>query len=534
MTEKVVHEIPDKLGAAKELPADQESDHPRSLQAWEKPGFKGASLRFWRAFQRYAWDDPDKPKEEKWFLFKLDMFLLTSASLGYFSKNLDASNVNNAYVSGMKEALNMHGSELTYAYNCYTAGYVVGQIPAVILSTRIRPSILLPTLEVLWSIATFCCAAIHTSPQLYALRFLIGLFESAYFPIMIYLVASWYTKEERGKRTVIFYSTGAMAMMFSGYLQAGVYRNLDGKRGLEGWQWLFIVCGIISLPIAFIGYVMYPDFPETTRAFFLTEKERQFARDRLVREGLQPLGAAKWDRTKLFRIAKQWQFWLLPVGYWIVQASTPIYQPAFPIWLRSTGHSVYQANVWPTGQIAIGLVVQLLAGAISDSPLLGGRRWPVLIAMQVPTIIGCLLIVIWNISDSSKLFAYYISWACVGTPGIYYAWYPDLIPHDHEMRGFVVAVSNTFSHIQSIWFTLTVWRTVDAPKFHKAFVAAMTLGFVLIGYVFLLRGLELRDRRIRQRAQDGVIDEESPNSPNDESDVSVEPSRNVKVAETKA
>ena len=82
MTEKVVHEIPDKLGAAKELPADQESDHPRSLQAWEKPGFKGASLRFWRAFQRYAWDDPDKPKEEKWFLFKLDMFLLTSASLG--------------------------------------------------------------------------------------------------------------------------------------------------------------------------------------------------------------------------------------------------------------------------------------------------------------------------------------------------------------------------------------------------------------------------------------------------------------------
>jgi ACS family pantothenate transporter-like MFS transporter len=54
-----------------------------------------------RTFQRYVWDDPDKPKEEKWFLFKLDFFLLAAACLGYFSKNLDQSNVKNAYVSGV-------------------------------------------------------------------------------------------------------------------------------------------------------------------------------------------------------------------------------------------------------------------------------------------------------------------------------------------------------------------------------------------------------------------------------------------------
>jgi ACS family pantothenate transporter-like MFS transporter len=42
----------------------------------------------WRTFQRYAWDDPDKPKEEKLFLFKLDCFLLSATCLGYFCKNL--------------------------------------------------------------------------------------------------------------------------------------------------------------------------------------------------------------------------------------------------------------------------------------------------------------------------------------------------------------------------------------------------------------------------------------------------------------
>lgn len=96
-------------------PPESYTDTPRPLQPWEKPGFAGTSRRYLRAVQRYVWDDPDKPKEEKWFLFKLGIYLLTSACLGYFSKNLDQANINNPYVSGMKEALKMNGSELTYA-----------------------------------------------------------------------------------------------------------------------------------------------------------------------------------------------------------------------------------------------------------------------------------------------------------------------------------------------------------------------------------------------------------------------------------
>lgn len=34
---------------------------------------------------------------------------------------------------------------------------------------------------------------------------------------------------------------------------------------------LFIVDGIISLPIALAGFLFIPDVPETTRAFYLTQ-----------------------------------------------------------------------------------------------------------------------------------------------------------------------------------------------------------------------------------------------------------------------
>ncbi len=71
----------------------------KAARAWEKPGPLGSIRRCWRTVQRYIWYDPDKSKEEKFFLFKLDCFLLSYGCLGYFCKNLDQANLNNAYGS---------------------------------------------------------------------------------------------------------------------------------------------------------------------------------------------------------------------------------------------------------------------------------------------------------------------------------------------------------------------------------------------------------------------------------------------------
>lgn len=170
--------------------SSQDSDASKP-KPWEKPGAWGSTRRTWRSIQRYIWDDPDKSQKEKKFLLKLDIFLLTYTCLGYFCKNLDQANLSNAYVSGMKESLGMNKSELTYMSNVFTAGYVIGQLPAVILVTKFRPSILVSSLEILWAVFTFCSAAVKTVPQLYAIRFLVGLCEGAFFPVIIYLIGSW-------------------------------------------------------------------------------------------------------------------------------------------------------------------------------------------------------------------------------------------------------------------------------------------------------------------------------------------------------
>lgn len=86
-----------------------------------------------KTWKSYFWDTLDKSPEERRFLFKLDAVVLTFASLGYFIKNLDQINLNNAYVSGMKEDMNMHGNELNYMQTLWTVGYVLGEIPRLVL-----------------------------------------------------------------------------------------------------------------------------------------------------------------------------------------------------------------------------------------------------------------------------------------------------------------------------------------------------------------------------------------------------------------
>lgn len=53
-------------------------------------------------------------REERAFLWRLDLGFLTIGFLGYMFKYLDQINISNAYVSGMQEDLNLTGNELNY------------------------------------------------------------------------------------------------------------------------------------------------------------------------------------------------------------------------------------------------------------------------------------------------------------------------------------------------------------------------------------------------------------------------------------
>jgi len=112
------------------------------------------------------------------------------------------------------------------------------QIPSTLIVQRVRPSMWLAGCEIGWAAFTFAQAGANNTATFYAFRFLIGILESAFFPVGMYLLGSWYTPVELAKRTAIFHFASPAGTAFAGYMQAAIYATLNGKGGLEGWRWL--------------------------------------------------------------------------------------------------------------------------------------------------------------------------------------------------------------------------------------------------------------------------------------------------------
>ncbi|KAH8894926.1 major facilitator superfamily transporter [Thozetella sp. PMI_491] len=415
----------------------------------------------------YIWDyDPGRSRDEVRFIQRLDVFLITMLSLSYLIKTLDQTNIGNAFVSGMKEDLAMNGNEINLVDTAWTIGYVLGQIPSQVVLTKVRPSIWVPACELLWTGLTFKLAAAKTSNQVIAIRFFVGLAESTFYPAAHTILGSWYKPSELGKRACIFHASSAAASIFSGYLQAGVYRGLNGVNGLAGWQWLFIMDGVISLPICIAGFFILPDLPENTRAFYLTEEDRELAKRRMREVGRLP--RSRLGRSAFKRIFGRWHVYLLSILYIIFINLGPSGSVSpFALWLKARGESIERINIIPTAGAAVQLVTTVGFAIISDAVRHRAR------IMSISTFLGgfaALLLAIWNIPDGLKLFAFLLQRTSVPYGPLSMSWANEICSSDAEERTIVIGIMNSLGYAFHTWVPLLTYPQVDAPTFHKGFI----------------------------------------------------------------
>ncbi|KIY02352.1 uncharacterized protein Z520_02490 [Fonsecaea multimorphosa CBS 102226] len=155
---------------------------------------------------------------------------------------------------------------------------------------------------------------------------------------------------------------------------AAVY-HLNGKGGLKGWQWLFVVDGIISLPIALSGFFLLPDVREITTAWYFNQEEREFAVKRMKLEGRAP--RAPYTKAKFKKIFSSWKIYMLATLYMTFNnAGSGVGQPTFAQYLKDSTHPKYtisQINTYPTTTYAVQVVSTLIYAWTSDSIFRGAR-----------------------------------------------------------------------------------------------------------------------------------------------------------------
>jgi ACS family pantothenate transporter-like MFS transporter len=454
------------------------------------------------------WDTLDESsKEEQRLVFKLDTIFLAWACFYYFVMYLDSTNVSNAYVSGMQQDLKLYGDQLNWLNTFRTIGYIIGTMPSQFILMRVRPSIFLPTMELVWSLFVLGMGFAKNVETMYGLRFMIGFCESAAYPGMMTLLGSWYTPRELGKRSVIYQQSSAVAQMFSGFLQAGIYQGLNGVGGRAGWRWLFIFDFVIGAPIAILGFFIIPDVPSKTRALWLKPVDRAVALERMERQGRAPPAKLTWH--KLVKFCTDWPvIFLIPYICFVNALDISAFMN---LWLKSLKiYSVEKINEIPTGGYAIEIVSALVFAIYADYT---GRRWVVITAAGLLGMIGGIILACQPASIAATFVGWYFTFIPVGAGAVLFAWVNELCQSNAEQRGFMLGLLNTIAYVFSAFIPLLIYPSSKAPKYPVGYKvnAVFWVIFALGGPV----GLFMAKRFPRDNGK-GVVAEASSDKTNEE------------------
>lgn len=79
-------------------------------------------------------------------------------------------------------------------------------------------------------------------------------------------------------------SASILSGAFGGVLAGAISGHLDGARGIEGWRWLFIIEGVLTVTMALFAPFSLLDYPATSKG--LTAEERVVAVERLTTEDI--------------------------------------------------------------------------------------------------------------------------------------------------------------------------------------------------------------------------------------------------------
>ncbi|KAK9465376.1 major facilitator superfamily domain-containing protein [Lipomyces arxii] len=435
--------------------------------------------------------------EERNLVRKIDATVLTYCCLAFFTKYLDVSALSNAYVSGMSHDLELTGNRLNYINAVYQVGYCAFQIPSNILITKLPSQYYLPSAEIIWGLFTLGTAFVKTYNQLLALRFFVGLGATACYVGCLHIVNCWYKKAELGRRNAIYYSAMPLGTMIAGYLQAALL-NLDGKQGLQGWQWLFIVCAVITIPIAAFGFFFFPDVPEKTTSRWFDEREKQLAFERLQGDGFEKSKGISWSLVK--RVFGAWQFWTFVwMGnlFWLAPYGS---QTPFLLWLADLGtYSVPAVNNISTATSAVSIGSALLSAVYSDWR---GTRWEMMLLAGLLMLVGNVMLLVWNLSEKALFAAFMLLGISNGPGNLVVVWAAETFAHDLEARAITLATINATNCMLYLVIPLGAWQTQDAPRYFAGYIVSVAFSVIQLILIPIAVYFQRRDaKRFRELAE---------------------------------
>ncbi|KAJ7133534.1 MFS general substrate transporter [Mycena epipterygia] len=226
---------------------------------------------------------PERILAERALVRKLDFRLLPTIFLIYIMNYIDRNGITTARLKGLEQDLGLSDLQYSVVLSILFVSYCPAQIPSNMILNRVtRPSWYIGGCVMAWGLTSLLTGVTKNYGGILACRVFIGLPEAAFYPGAIYLLSRWYTKKELAFRSAILYTGLLLSNAFGALIAAGILANMEGKRGIRAWRWLFFIEGSITITIGIFTLWALPDYPNNTR--WIVGDQRRLAQARLAED----------------------------------------------------------------------------------------------------------------------------------------------------------------------------------------------------------------------------------------------------------
>ncbi|TDZ58231.1 Major facilitator-type transporter hxnP [Colletotrichum trifolii] len=433
---------------------------------------------------------------EKSFVRKLDFFLLPFLSLMYFFNSVDRSNLGNAKTDGLEKDLNFTGNEYSLLILLFYIPFGTLDLPLDLLTKKFSARWVLPALMVIWGGIATIQIACKNFAGLLALRLLLGACEAGFFAGVVFYFTLFYRRSELGFRVAIFFGSALLAAAFSGLISYGVFQIENTN--LQGWQWLMLIEGILTVLVGAIAFWWLPASPAT--AWFLNDREKAAALARTLRDGSNQV-ESRFSWKECFTFWRDWKFvlWcIVSFTYPVAFATTSNFLPQI---VQRLGYSVVKTNLWTVAPNAVGFVVLLVVAKSSD--YFHERTFHIFGSLAL-SLVGMIILIAVDVLNNKGVayFACFLMAAGAYTPScLVQSWHNNNNLNENSRAattGLLVGLGN-FAGIMSA----ATFRTEYAPKYIPTLIVTCCCNVIAMSAVVIL-GCWMKMENRRRNKEQGV------------------------------
>src|SRR5664279_4950540 len=166
---------------------------------------------------------------------KVTWRLMPYLFLCYLLAYVDRVNVGFAKLQ-MQQDLHMSDAVYGAGAGVFFIGYFFFEVPANMIMRKLGARRWIGPIMMVWGVVSTCTLFVKGAYSFYAVRFLLGIVESGFFPGVILYLTFWYTGRHRARMVAAFMSAVPIAGVIAGPASGWIMARMSGVGHLAAWQ----------------------------------------------------------------------------------------------------------------------------------------------------------------------------------------------------------------------------------------------------------------------------------------------------------